>query len=402
MGSLYSILAIEDVVVKLPLYGVIGISAIALIAFIVGFVKGFRRVSWGGFFWLVSGIATIVVLTKVGTTAPFIGDATGDKAKTLNFVWALCVIGASVLASLLIYGILGGLLRPKMKWSKKKKIETDDYGFEYEIDDDCDDPEDIRRHGRTLVKKGYGKPNALGRILGGLFSAINVALVVALVYAIALLLVDATGLRQGPFGDLFKVEAARKALEWTRAYALDFASVGLIFLFTYRGWKTGFLSAIRSFFVTVGATALVVFSFIIPFYPSLAEMYFFNALINRCTAMFVSLGELSATVGKVTAGAFIAMFAILCVVLINLLLKVICGKLEMGFGRVVDGLLGCVIGIAVGVVIVAGIWAILYALNYFGIFYVSEIFEESAPVSKAFFEAMEVYVKPFVDKYLVA
>ena len=398
MGSVYSILALKDVVVKIPLYALIALSAVALIAFIVGFVKGFRRVSWGGFFWLVAGIATVLVLAKVGTTAPFIGDATGNKATVLNFVWTLMVIGGSVLASLLIYGILGAILRPKMKWSKKKKIETDDYGFEYEIDDDCDDPEDVRRHGRTLVKKGYGKPNILTRILGGLFSAVNASLVVALIFAIGILLVDATGLRNGPFGEMFKVETAQKVLQWTRAYALDFASIGLIFLFTYRGWKTGFLSAIRSFIVTIGAVALIGFSFVIPFHASLSKLYFFNSLINRCTALFTSLGEFNAVAGKILAGLFIALFAILCVVLLNLLLKVSCRQLETGFVRVVDGSLGCIIGILVGTVIVVAIWAVLYALNHFGIFYVSEIFESNAPVSKAFFEAVEVYVKPLLEK----
>lgn len=398
MGSLYSILALKDIVVKLPLYGVIALSAVALIAFIVGCVKGFRRVCWGGFFWLLAGIASMIVLTKVGTTAPFVNGATGNKATVLNFVWVLMVIGGSVLASLLIYGILGGLLRPKMKWSKKKKIETDEYGFEYEIDDDCDDPEDIRRHGRTLVKKGYGKPNVFTRILGGLFATINATLVVVLIYAIVLLLVDATGLRNGDFGVIFNVKEARVALEWTRAYALDFASVGLIFLFTYRGWRTGFLNAIRSFIVTVGSVALVVFAFIIPFHATMSQLQFFNSLIYRCSALFASLGELQAVLGKVLAGVFIALFFVLCVVLINLLLKVICNKLETGFARVVDGSLGCIIGILVGAVIVVAIWIVLFALDYLGIFYVSEIFENSAPVSKVFFDAVGVYVEPVVKK----
>ena len=398
MGSLYSILALKDFALQLPLYGVIAISVVALIAFIVGFVKGFRRVSWGGFFLLTATVAAVIVLKKV----PFGGAYTGDQAKTMNFVWALAMIGASVIGSLLVYGILSGILRPKMKWSKKKKIEVDEYGFEYEIDDDCDDPEDIRHHGKTLVKQGYGKPNIVTRIFGGLFAAINVALVIALVYAIGLLLVDATGLRNGGLGHIFQVEAARTALAWTRAYALDFLSVAIIFLFTYRGWKNGFLSAIRSFFVTVGAVALVAFSFIIPFHGTLSSMYFFNSLINRCTAMCASFGQLSGVVGKVTAGMFIAMFSVLCVVLINVLLGILCRKLETGFARVVDGALGCIIGIVIGVLITVAIWAVLFVLNYFGIFYVKEIFESNAVVSKAFFEAVEVYVKPFVDKYLVA
>lgn len=398
MRSLYSILALEDVALKLPLYGVIAISVVALIAFIIGFVKGFRRVGWGGFFLLTATAVTVILLKKV----PFSGAYTGEQAKTMQFVWMLAMMGASVVGSLLVYGILGGILRPKMKWSKKKKIEVDDYGFEYEIDDDCDDPEDIRSHGKTLVKKGFGKPNVLTRILGGLFSAINASLVVAIIYAIGLLLVDATGLRNGAFGKIFTVKAASTALAWTRAYALDFLSVAIVFLFTYRGWKKGFLNAIRSFFVTIGAVALVAFSFVIPFHGTLSGMYFFNALIGRTTAMCASFGELSGVIGKVVAGVFIALFSVLCVVLINVLLAIICRKLEAGLARVIDGALGCVIGLVIGVLITVAIWAVLYVLNYFGIFYVSEIFESNAVVSKAFFDAVEVYVKPFVQKYLVA
>lgn len=404
MGSLYSILAVgdavwmRDIAVKIPLYGTIFIAVVALLAFVVGCFKGFRRVSWGGFFWLIAGIAVVLVLSASDGVAPFAGNETGNRAKVFNAIWAIFVIAISVLASLLIYGVLGRLLRPKMKWSKKKRIETDEYGFEYEIDDDYDDPIDVRRHGRTLVKKGYGKPNALMRILGGLSSALNATLVVAFIYAIGLMLVDATGLCNGPLYDMFRVKAGRIALEMAKTYALDFATVGLIFLCTYRGCKRGFLNAVRFFFVTVGSVALVVFSFVIPFHVELSKLYYFNSLINRCTLLFDSLGALQPIVGKVLAGALMALFCIVCMVLINLLLKAICNKLETGFARVVDGTLGCVIGIIVGIVVVLALWAGLYALNHLGLFYVQEIFDVNAPVSKIFFDAVGVYLKPILSK----
>ena len=60
MSSLYGLLATQSAVNQIPAYVLIGCIISLLAAFTVGFVKGFRTVAWGGFYWLAASCAFVV------------------------------------------------------------------------------------------------------------------------------------------------------------------------------------------------------------------------------------------------------------------------------------------------------------------------------------------------------
>ena len=52
MGSLYGLLATQEAMKKLPIAVALWCVLILVLGFAIGFKKGFRRVAWGGFYWL--------------------------------------------------------------------------------------------------------------------------------------------------------------------------------------------------------------------------------------------------------------------------------------------------------------------------------------------------------------
>ena len=125
MISLHSMLAAGGAE-GLPtiLFAVIGVAL--AFAFVAGFMKGFRKVSWDGLAWLVAGgmfvligkLAPMHSSTPIGTAAIVITVAVGCAA-----------------ASFAGFGVLGYFLRPKMRWIKDD-INGDtslaEYGLEFE------------------------------------------------------------------------------------------------------------------------------------------------------------------------------------------------------------------------------------------------------------------------------
>ena len=121
MFPLHSILAMQDMV---PFFGLIGAfvcAVILLIAFSGGFVKGFRRVRWGGLIWFTASLAFVFVykFTPVGMILPAFG--------VFGMVGYALVCALAVLA---LYGMLASFVRPRMRWVKDE-INGDDSLAEY-------------------------------------------------------------------------------------------------------------------------------------------------------------------------------------------------------------------------------------------------------------------------------
>ena len=60
MSSLYGLLVSQSTVQQAAIYVVMASAVILLAAFTVGFVKGFRTVAWGGFYWLAASGAFVI------------------------------------------------------------------------------------------------------------------------------------------------------------------------------------------------------------------------------------------------------------------------------------------------------------------------------------------------------
>lgn len=119
-----SILAASDFVAKIPLIVLIICGAVLLLAFLIGCKKGFRRVSWGGLFWLIAGVGFIVADRFLREKNPLFSVFKRNfRAGSATFLSSVTLALAVATVTLLLYGGLSLLLRPKMKWVKSKEVE---------------------------------------------------------------------------------------------------------------------------------------------------------------------------------------------------------------------------------------------------------------------------------------
>lgn len=400
MSSLYGILAVNKAVIhKLPTYAVIAFGVIIAIAFLVGFVKGFRKVAWGGFYWLLAGVGYVFAYKFLAAKNPIAGMFKGKLEGMGGFAWAFLLAIGCVLAALIVYGIFGAIFRPREVLAKEIDEEMDELGYVYE-----EELEDDTWHAdeEIIVIKGGGKPKFFGRLAGGFMCAVNAAAVLAVITAVFLLVVSATALSRGFMGYLFDVPVTRMALKYASTYALDFFTIGIIMAIAYKGYKTGFVGTARAITATIGVLAVVVIFLVIPF-TKLSSFHFFNRLIERCDGLYTRVkAPYRAVFAKLTAGVLMAVAAAVIMLLINFLLKKATEGVEDGkVIRVIDGIFAALVYLVIGAAVVALFWGVLYILDYCGVFYASDAFNENASLSKEFFAVAEKFLKGFADKYLL-
>ena len=368
-------------------------AAILTIALVIGFFKGFRRVSWGGFVWLVCGVAFFVLAEKTSF-------GVGKKAFLLA---AACIV-----AALVAHGVCSMLFRPKAKWVYKsgRKYERDSNGFEYDPKEfDYDDYEEEGLE-EVLVTKGYGKPSIFGRLLGGLICAVNTAMILGTILCAFFFVVDCTALKGvALFAGMYKTTVFGKAvlptaLPYVYKYALDLALIGIIVGAAMKGAKQGFLETVRVLVVKIGGLVAGAVGFYLPFsgYAN-AETgnYFLAKIVTRCTAMLQSFGLkglLLSLGGKLVSGVLLCAFIGLALLIANFVLKQFVTVIHnVGFLKTVDGAISGVAFIAVGAVICAGVWAVLFTFNHYGILNFAEVLSsDSARLSQGLYELCEKYV----------
>lgn len=402
----YGLLTGNAVVDKLPLITACVCGVILLIAFFVGLKKGFRRVSWGGLFWLIAGVAFVLtdrfLLDKLSLDKLFDGFV---KADYVPFACSATLAICCIVVTLVVQLVLGAFLRPKVKFVKRKtRVSYDGYGFEYEEDGDNFDDEYYADdyYGKKPKKIGYGKPRAFTRITGGLTCMLNTAIVLAIVLAFALFIVSGTKLSQGALEGIFEKKVVGNLLSYAKTYVLDFITIGIIFAMAYQGYKKGFADTIRSFLLPLCGFAAVVACCVLPFLKySEGEWAFLTQYVERCVRLF-NKAKYAKLFGRILAAVLGAIVAALLFALLGFLF----GKLDKGIKsvkplRAIDGVLSCVLFLAIGAAICFAIWTVFYLLEYCGIFYASQLFDGKASLANGFYEAAETFAKGFADKYLL-
>ncbi len=386
---------------KIPTIGYIAVGIILVLAFIIGMVKGVRKVGWGGFYWALAGVGYIFAYKYLGDKNLLGGIFNGKYADLAAPVWAIVLAVACILVALIFYGVFGAILRPREVWIEKYRI--DGYGFEYEMDDMDDRLADGSYRNHELIMKGDDTPTVFGRIAGGFMSLVNAATVLATLLAVFILVVNATSLGKGSLGAILEIRVVDRALEYIKAYALDFITVGIILAIAYKGYKNGFVGSARAFMMTVGLLAVIGFCFAVPFLRGIASKGFIAKLIERCIALFGKMKPAIGTIlGKLTAGALMAIVAVAILLVINFLLKKLTESIEDAVvARVVDGVIASLVYLVVGAAVVALFWAALYLLDYCGVFYTSQAFNGKASLASECFEGAECLLKNFADKYLL-
>lgn len=382
MISLHSILA-TGLASKLPTL-IFAVTAVALaIAFSMGFVKGFRKVSWNGLIWATAA----AIFSFVGLA----GTPSGGVTRQLVVTLAVAII--YIVATLIFYGILAHFLRPKVRWVKDNvngDTSLAEYGLEFEPEYvDYDGEDDPRPYGKRLQKTGCNPPSIIGRLLGGISCALNVGMLFWAVGSVGLLAISSTGLSNMVIGTVLEHAFIAKLLKAAQRYLLEWLCIGVIVVVAKVGFKNGLLNSLRTVIITIGSVALIGFCFYLPFSPLGAKetglFSFVNKFIVRCSTALKRF-PLPPVVSKLFAGCCFAGCGVVFMIIVNILLKKCCNLVDGSAPtRMVDRLLSCVVYIFAGVIALVAVWVGLAVLDRLHLFHISEVLNEYTPLSNALF-----------------
>ncbi len=399
MSSLYGLLATQSAVHQIPTYVLIACVFSLLAAFTVGFVKGFRTVAWGGFYWFAASIAFVIAYKYLAKANPIAGMCKGTLEGASSFIWAVILLVLCISITLIFYAVYSAKFRPRRVKLRKTNLEVDDYGFVYEDDRDDDSP---YQEEPTYVIVGGGKPGLFARIAGGFMCAVNVAAVLVSVLSIAVLFIGNTGLVKGYMGAIFDIPLAKIALQYASMYAFDFFTIGIIIWVAYVGYNKGFIGSLRTVIIGLGVLFIGDICFVLPFTKA-ADSYFIAKLVERCAALYTKIKPQYATLlAKATAGGLLTALGFILLGVVAFFMKTAANKIEKNMAAyVIDEIFAVILYLVFGVALVASMWSLLYLLDYCGIFRISQAFNNKASLSNEFFKAAEHYLKDFADNSLL-
>ena len=395
----------------LPMIVLAVAAAVLLIAFFIGFAKGFRRIGWGGLVWVGAATAYFLLEHFLGAENPLLPTVQGFIADeiTARFVASLAFALGCILAALLLYGVFSLLFRPRIKRVERNgdRFSVDENGIEYDDErKDYDDYETYRSR-KMVVRKNCGKPNIFGRLLGGLFGAVNAAAVLATIGISALFIICATPLKEGALAGLFENEIMTLVMDYVFGYGFDFLLIGLVVKFARGGYKKGFIESLRTLIVGVGRLVGIAVAFWLPFsqFALPAEeggVQIVHDFTAKCidAATIMGLPETFAPiVGQLLAGLLLFVLVLLVFLLLNFILKTLAEGIEgVGFFRAIDGSLACVVYLVVGVAVCAIVGAAFYTVSAYGIFDVNTLLAGEG-LSKKLIDCCGAYVQPALDNF---
>ena len=193
-------------------------------------------------------------------------------------------------------------------------------------------------------------------------------------------------------------------------YELDILLIGIIALYVRRGYKVGIASGIRSILVPILKFGAIVGGLYLPFSPLAAEGkllsfigvgsdYFANLLAKFIPASVAA--SVTAIVGKLVFGIILVLVMLIVVFIIGWLLdRVIDGAEKNGFVAFLDGSIATVLYLIIGALVCVILAAILYLVEYLGLFASSKLFTADSPLMNGAFSVCEEYLKPFLQKFV--
>lgn len=380
---------------------ILGIAIIiALIPFGVGFKKGFRKMSWAGWIWGGTAVAVYFLrglLWDLEFVQNFLGGLPlGEKTKAFFFTLVLTIV--IILVVMIIVGIFGAIVRPHKKKAPTEYQKAVSAEKERVACLDLDEDEILAR------KRRKEKPCFINRLFGGIFNLVNFAVILAAIAAVAAIILNVTPLKDGALKPVFEHEIFKLVWQYVSVYTWDFLLIGFVLAMAYSGYKVGVACGLYSLIKPLGFIALIVVSFWLPFTNWAVEgplsflMNFSKAIASIIPAMVPA--NIALIIGAVGVGLVLAV--ILCVVwgLLLLAFKALINKsLRRPFWTFIDGIIGVVIRLIIGVLIAAVIITLLYVIQYLGVDMSAFISAES-PILGGAFEMLEAYLKPILDKLM--
>ena len=368
MNMLYSLLAINAA--DFAVYG--AIAAVAILAFVIGYVRGFTRTGWGAFAWAVIVSGWLLFETKIRKD--------GELFNMSGWTASVLLLAIFIAVVFLLFGILAGLLRPKKKnydtiiqqyYQHKEEKFVGTYEETEKYDDEEQEAEDKKRGGKGFkkpfkVKKQ--KPRFINRLFGGLISLLNCVIVIAALAAVFLSVAPVYGVE---VEDVYSVAILKKCRPFIERHALDLLLSAVIAGMAYGGWRAGFLRGFRGFLQSIGAFVSIVGGFALPFLK-VGFVVNMNEFFAEGIGHFVKEGSMIEqfvpVLGQLASGLLLAILLAVVFALLCKLLQVLARNTRRsGPVRFIDGVLGIVAMAVLSVALLAFIFAVLTLLEYFGL-----------------------------------
>lgn len=380
-----------------------------VLAFMVGFGKGFRKVGWRGVACLWALDIFIVVrwiLKKINLV--FDTSALQQYGEDKRAWTAVIVLLISVVVVLVLYAVCTKIFRPRSKWVTSNPTYLQD-GLEFE-----DDSGEVMGEVQSrLVWKNGGTPTIWGRVIGGLLCALNMLSVLFGIFAVFFLVIGKVPAlaEMDVVKAFFAVQGVPTIYEHFCTFGPDYLCICVMFLVAHKGYTHGFFYSLFDLFKMLGGIVFTVLAFYIPFSPLMAEGGMLAFLTPYVTMLggwveavpFVgTLPGAVDIVGKVLLGVVLCVVFLLALWLIKVLLRKATLFVEKYKAmRMIDGILGTVLYFVLGIIVCAGIWAVFYICSHYGWFDFSGFFQFDTFAGRLY-RLCETIIKPLLPVIVIA
>ena len=379
---------------------VVGVVAvIAIIAFIIGCKTGFSNLKLRPASWAF-GCVVFLALEKFMHDKCFVNALFPVEDPALaSFIASMTWLAVALLVRWAVFGIISVSIR----CSKKRKLKLAEEIERKEKETGEEILPDENEVYKPLPINGKIKPGPLNRLFGGIFAATNTLLIAFTALALVLLLLSLTPM----YAQLGIVYTGSFADVWgfMHVYALDVLMVAIGCAIVIKGYRDGLLMGVRRLGVWLLKIAAIVGGFYLPFSPWAADgaaLGFLTVGVQKVAAL-IPLPEVIPPIVievaiKIAFGLVIAVALFFLAVLLGWLL----GKLIEVVDKSpvlwrIDGFIGAIVYIAIAALAVGGIIAVLYTLEFYGVFAASGLFTESSPLLSGAYKVCDSVLKPLLE-----
>ena len=382
---------------------VVGVlAAVALIAFIVGCKKGFSNLKLSPVSWAF-GCATFLLLETFLHDQCFVNALLPIEDPALaSFVASITWLAIALVARWVVFGLLSVIIRSV----KARKIKQAEEIARREKETGEEILPDENKVYRPLPINGKIKPGPLNRMFGGIFAAANTLLVVFTALALVLVVLNLTPL----YAQLGVVYTGSFASVWEfmHVYALDVLMIAIACAIIVKGYNDGILIGLRKVGIWLLQIVAIVGGIYLPFSPWAADGAAFGFLTvgaQKLTAL-IPLPEFIPVI--VLEVAFKIVFGLALSVALFFLVKLLgwlCGKLlkvvdESPVLWRIDGFIGAIVYIAIAALSVGAMIAVLYTLEFYGVFAASQLFSENSPLLSGAYGVCDSLLRPVLETIL--
>ncbi len=393
MIPLNLILSNMDIMAKLPQLVVIVCAVILMLAFFVGFAKGFKQVSWC---WLpcLAGFVGFMFAMKLLKEKNLAFKGLSIPGMSEMAMTTLVVAFGCLLVAMVLYGFFSAVFRPRSVWVKKDKKQ-----FRKEQKSGTGDG-----NPKKLVWKNLAPPTFYGRFWGAVLCVVNTAVALAIVLSCGLLLINAVDSLKVKFADVMNVKIMHLALQYANKYALDFLTLCIPFFIACYGYKCGLAGSLRTIVMKAGGALVIVLAFGLPFMSEAipAKINVVGKLINRCAALLGKVPDfVKPLAAKLLAGVVLLLILGILLALTNYFIDRYYKMLKNAkLIRVIDSSVSCLIYFGIGVMASIGLWAALYAVEAFGFVNISSMVGEDTMLAKELLGFVKTFMDPKLARFI--